>query len=293
MPRAHRGALRLVLAILLLVAGALLATRLGTGSRSVVQEDVSATLFAPAQLRVSYGRNRLEVVATTVSADHEAALLSLVADQFDNAHVHTEFHTGFLLRPEWQNISTRALYLVATTTSATATVDEQIASIHGVTDDMRNYSSRLQFLRAALGDGGQVTSAVIAVDTAAGAEDLCTQNFAAITDPATVALAIVFGESSAELSHAAVPLLDRLAEFAYDCRDRKILILGYTDASGPAAWNRQLSAARAQAVATQLVRRGVSADRLLVEGRGAESPLADNDTAQGRAQNRRIEFELR
>jgi OOP family OmpA-OmpF porin len=293
MPGEHRGGLPFVFAMLLLVAGALLASKLGSGSRSALQEHASASLFAPAELHVRYGRKRLEVFATTVSAEHEAALLALLADQFENAEVHTEFRAGLLMQPNWQTISLRVLYLVATTRSAAATADEQGISIRGVTDNMQNYTSRLQFLRAALAEGSEVSSTVITLDAAAQAADLCTRHFAAITEPTAVAQAIEFGESSAELGGAAAPLLDRLAEFAYDCAEQKILILGHTDASGPAEWNRQLSAARARTVALQLVQRGVAEDRLLVEGRGSQSPLATNDTPQGRALNRRIEFELR
>jgi OOP family OmpA-OmpF porin len=293
MPDQQRGAMRLVLAVLLLVFTSLLALRLGDGLRHLPERPAPAAAPAGAELRIEYGRSRLNFSAITASADHEAALLAIVADQFGNAQIDTDFRAGLLPRPNWESISTRMLYVVAATASATASIDEQGINIRGITSDPANFQSRLQFLRAALSDDMQVQSDVIAIDPAAQLQDLCAQNFAAIVVQDVAAEAIRFGQSSVELSEAALPLIDRLAEFAYDCRDQDIAVVGYTDATGPAEWNLQVSAARAQAVAALLIQRGVSADRLIVEGRGSQAPLADNGTVQGRARNRRIEFELR
>jgi outer membrane protein OmpA-like peptidoglycan-associated protein len=65
---------------------------------------------------------------------------------------------------------------------------------------------------------------------------------------------------------------------------------GFTDNTGNEAVNQTISIKRAQAVKNELVSRGVRADRILAVGMGQRSPLASNDTAQGRAENRRIEF---
>jgi OOP family OmpA-OmpF porin len=69
--------------------------------------------------------------------------------------------------------------------------------------------------------------------------------------------------------------------------------MGHTDATGEEAWNMQVSRARAQAVADHLIASGVAVERLIIDGRGSQQPLASNDTVQGRERNRRIEFELR
>ena len=69
-------------------------------------------------------------------------------------------------------------------------------------------------------------------------------------------------------------------------------IVGYTDSMGLKADNQLLSENRAQTVKDALVENGVSTDRITVEGRGEANPIADNQTDEGRAQNRRIEAEL-
>ncbi|MEY4580689.1 MAG: hypothetical protein RL701_5392 [Pseudomonadota bacterium] len=67
-------------------------------------------------------------------------------------------------------------------------------------------------------------------------------------------------------------------------------VVGYTDSSGPDAENQQLSAKRAQAVADRLTQSGIAASRISAVGRGEADPIADNETAEGRATNRRVEI---
>ena len=69
-----------------------------------------------------------------------------------------------------------------------------------------------------------------------------------------------------------------------------VRIIGYTDNSGDPAVNKLLSEARANAVKALLVEKGISPERIEVEGRGQEAPIASNMSEEGRALNRRIEF---
>jgi OmpA-OmpF porin, OOP family len=85
-------------------------------------------------------------------------------------------------------------------------------------------------------------------------------------------------------------LLDRLVEIALRCPAPPIEIAGHTDSAGDDAANRQLSEKRAQAVVDYLVKAGLPLGRLSAVGYGSTKPIASNDTDEGRAQNRRIEF---
>ncbi len=73
-------------------------------------------------------------------------------------------------------------------------------------------------------------------------------------------------------------------------KDLKISINGYTDNTGSAEHNLKLSQARAETVKEELVRSGIAADRLSAKGYGQETPIADNSTEEGKAQNRRVEL---
>lgn len=71
-----------------------------------------------------------------------------------------------------------------------------------------------------------------------------------------------------------------------------LTIRGYTDSTGAATTNKTLSEQRAQAVKGQLVAGGVPADTISTQGMGPDSPIGDNKTPAGRAQNRRVEIEI-
>ena len=77
---------------------------------------------------------------------------------------------------------------------------------------------------------------------------------------------------------------------ARGCPGVAIRIEGHTDSVGAAERNLLLSRARAEAVRAALIVRGVANERLRAEGLGQAQPRGDNATAQGRAENRRIEF---
>lgn len=71
-----------------------------------------------------------------------------------------------------------------------------------------------------------------------------------------------------------------------------VVVAGHTDAIGSDAYNLKLSQRRAASVREYLVRGGIDADRLSVKAYGESMPVADNDTDEGRAQNRRVELEV-
>lgn len=103
-------------------------------------------------------------------------------------------------------------------------------------------------------------------------------------------MTINFLSASAELDDEAIFVLNRLGAFIRECTAEGGLsaeIGGHTDSTGSAALNLRLSAERAQAVRNALIARGAAADRLSAEGFGDTQPIADNETEEGRALNRR------
>ncbi len=104
---------------------------------------------------------------------------------------------------------------------------------------------------------------------------------------------IRFGNASARIQGARTrQILDQAAAILQEYPSVHIRISGHTDARGSLARNMAMSRARADAVKWYLVDKGIEHTRLLTMGYGPEQPIADNDTAEGRARNRRIEFEL-
>jgi outer membrane protein OmpA-like peptidoglycan-associated protein len=99
----------------------------------------------------------------------------------------------------------------------------------------------------------------------------------------------LFATGKSELKSGATVNLDRLTAFMNEYPQRTASIEGYTDSMGSDEMNQSLSQRRADAVKGYLVGRGVSSTRLSASGRGEDSPVADNESAAGRQQNRRVE----
>lgn len=103
---------------------------------------------------------------------------------------------------------------------------------------------------------------------------------------------ILFATSSANIDSASYALLDTLAATAAQCPGASIEVGGHTDSVGDANMNQGLSEARANAVVSYLISKGIAAERLAAVGYGETSPIADNATRDGRAVNRRIELRV-
>jgi outer membrane protein OmpA-like peptidoglycan-associated protein len=101
---------------------------------------------------------------------------------------------------------------------------------------------------------------------------------------------VLFDVGQASLKPGATTSLGRLAAFLREHPDRKVLIEGHTDSSGTPSYNLDLSLARADSVARALVGDGVDGDRISPRGFGESTPVASNDSAAGRLQNRRVEI---
>ncbi|NPD18489.1 OmpA family protein [Alterinioella nitratireducens] len=103
---------------------------------------------------------------------------------------------------------------------------------------------------------------------------------------------ITFDPGSVEINEAAGEVLDDLAEILRDCSHVEMQIGGHTDTQGREELNLNISQARADAVLNGLLARRVLTSNLSAQGYGETRPVADNDTAEGREANRRIEFML-
>ena len=101
-----------------------------------------------------------------------------------------------------------------------------------------------------------------------------------------------FRTNSAELLDGADEVLDVQAATLDDNVDVLIEVAGHTDSVGDAGYNEQLSQRRAEAVRDYLVSKGVAAERITAVGYGESEPIASNDTAEGRAENRRVELRI-
>ena len=104
---------------------------------------------------------------------------------------------------------------------------------------------------------------------------------------------ITFATDSSEIVSNFYAPLNNLASSFKQFNQNSIEIVGFTDSTGSRQYNMDLSQRRAQSVATYLTAQGVDGTRLSTRGAGPDQPIASNATADGRAQNRRVEVNLR
>lgn len=103
---------------------------------------------------------------------------------------------------------------------------------------------------------------------------------------------VFFNTSSSKLLAKSYISLDEVVKVLKEHADYKISVDGYTDNTGKADFNQKLSENRAKSVRDYLVSKGIDESRITFAGHGINNPIADNNTAAGRAQNRRVEMTL-
>jgi outer membrane protein OmpA-like peptidoglycan-associated protein len=107
----------------------------------------------------------------------------------------------------------------------------------------------------------------------------------------TLSGGVLFASAKYDLLPAAQSNLAQVADaLSKSDPDSKIIVAGYTDSQGGQAYNMELSQHRAEAVRSFLVSHGVASDRISAQGFGPSQPVADNASAEGRADNRRVEI---
>jgi OmpA-OmpF porin, OOP family len=153
------------------------------------------------------------------------------------------------------------------------------------------YDAAANQIRAGLGrefpQGWQYKADISVRPPAAGVDaTVCQQLFAELLSKARIR----FESGKADISADSAGLLDRLTETALRCPNATIEIAGHTDSAGDEAANQALSEKRAQAVTDYLVKAGLPASRFAPVGYGSTQPVAGNETEEGKAQNRRIDF---
>jgi outer membrane protein OmpA-like peptidoglycan-associated protein len=101
---------------------------------------------------------------------------------------------------------------------------------------------------------------------------------------------VLFGFDKSELSDASKETLEKLVLVLNEYPDTDIELQGHTDSKGSDSYNQTLSEKRANSVSTYLVSKGIAQSRITAKGFGETMPKYDNETEEGRSQNRRVEF---
>lgn len=124
-------------------------------------------------------------------------------------------------------------------------------------------------------------------DTLAGAQ---VDAFGCEENAAIVLRGVNFKTDSDELTDDSISILDRVAGTLVENPDLRVEVAGHTDSDGDDAYNKDLSQRRSETVMSYLTDKGVNSENMTAQGYGEEQPVAGNDTAEGKALNRRVEL---
>jgi outer membrane protein OmpA-like peptidoglycan-associated protein len=106
----------------------------------------------------------------------------------------------------------------------------------------------------------------------------------------TLSGSVLFASDKSALLPAAQNRLNQVADALMETKERKLTVEGHTDSQGSSSYNQDLSQRRADAVRSYLISRGYPGDLIQAHGIGKDRPIANNATAEGRANNRRVEI---
>jgi outer membrane protein OmpA-like peptidoglycan-associated protein len=106
----------------------------------------------------------------------------------------------------------------------------------------------------------------------------------------TLSGSVLFASNKSALLPAAQNRLNQVADALLATKERKLTVEGHTDSQGSSSYNQQLSQQRADAVRSYIISRGYPSDLIQAQGIGKDRPIADNASAEGRANNRRVEI---
>lgn len=275
--------LRTRLIIIALVAGAFWTLPLQDGF-SETSPQVATFPDAP-RFEVSARRGVVTFAGHASSARHEQRLQQAAVEHFPQYEHVFELRPFGPAPPWWVDATTELAAAMARLRLPTARLDDLSVVVRAFADDPtaahRDVDSLLQQLPGSLSTDVRIE----AIEATADVREFCAREFEAFHNGP-----VNFIESGTRMRTSAYPVLDRVVALADACREANISITGHTDSTGGEALNRELSLARAQAVAAWLAQRGIDENRIVVTGAGSSAPVASNATRYGRSLNRRIEI---
>jgi OOP family OmpA-OmpF porin len=276
MPMPRRSAAKVAVATVGSMA-AVMAVAMGAQSVAFAQTVAGG---ASAQL---IGPNQVVVAGTVPDEATRVAVVSRLRELYGADRVVDQLTLGAVVAPpQWQQYVSKLL------SPSIKQVSHGQLSVQGNTVDIKGEVGNESVRQQVASDMAQSLNPTYTVRN--GLRVAVQEQ--AVVDQALANRIVEFEPGSAVLRPAALPILDEMAAAMTRLKGRKFEVIGHTDAQGARAANVSLSLARAQAVKTYLLGKGLPADALATSGMGPDQPVASNATDEGRARNRRIEFRV-
>ena len=269
---------------------ALAATRQLPAGATVAKVMITSDEISPYIFNASKSDGALKLSGHYPDEQAHQDLVEAAQRRFFNSKVSDELALGKGAPKDFAGAASAMLLQLSRLESGVGTVSDTEISMKG--DALyANAAADIPLELSAAVPAGYTAQAAIGV-AAAGpplAAEACQPAFADILGQRK----IQFETGQASIQHDSDAVLDNLTAVAMRCPEAQLEISGHTDSVGGDDTNMELSRRRAEAVVDYLSRAGIAAERMTAVGFGKLHPIASNDTEEGRAQNRRIEFEVK
>lgn len=262
------------------------------GQTCAAEATIQYSGKAPAALSwkaVRGADRRVVLQGETPDAGSRVRLAEAARTLFPGSSIADQMIIGGSSSQVWLPVALRGLEQLAKLNQGEASLVGQELTVSGVAVSEDVASGVRTALASAMPDGFKGRDRITIMSSVEREADQCEGMMRATTERGV----INFERAKADLTQDSAETLRELADIANACPAFRIEIEGHTDAEGTDERNQRLSDRRARAVAEFLVGAGVSSRRLDAVGYGATRPIADNNSEEGRARNRRIEFAVK
>jgi len=255
----------------------------------------------PAELinaREAYQHASMSNAATLVPADLHKAQASLeIAEQSfkDSPNSYKTKDLAYVADRKARMAEALATTAAGTAVTAKAKVDFDATQAQVLKNTKENLASSEKDAKAKSDQLASEKQAHVDADARAAKAQADLAALAAVKEEErglviTLSGSVLFVSNKSELLPAAQDRLNHVAEALMATKERRLTVEGYTDSQGSAEFNKELSQRRADAVRSYLISRGYPGELIIANGIGEDSPVATNKTAEGRANNRRVQI---
>lgn len=250
-----------------------------------VEDNIAPQITEPYTLHIQWNGKTLSLDGYVSDAEARTTLAEQIQSMFGDTADLTYLRTGAGAPDGWETLIGETLLKEIKPLQSTSIhmVDKTIrfAGKAATTKQVETLKKALEPVEA---QGYDLSINMVALDDAAV---VCQREFNRLLSQEK----IMFTSGGSVIDSKSNALLQELADTAIFCADSTVMISGHTDNVGSEEDNLRLSEQRAKSIKGWLFNEGgVPLERLKTEGKGATEPLANNDTEEGRAKNRRIEF---
>lgn len=269
----------------------------GFSPRSVLKSDDIATLTGIGRerywMRIKWGKEGLVLAGQVQDSASAEAIDTYAQALFGQDLVHSGLMAVGTPPPAtWQTATLRVLDYLAQIGTGDVELTGHSLHFRGMVSTPEHAGALHGALVQGLPDFRVETRLGVDLPSELALIPLPGSRCVALLSAAVEADPVDFDTGSAVIVKESAPVLDELAQIFARCIGERIEISGHTDSRGSEDLNQRISQARADAVLTALVQRGIAPERLSAQGYGEVEPIADNATEEGRARNRRIEFRV-